>query len=112
MTRQNALVRRLFPAAVVADCLLLAVVSVAQPPKTPRADPLAPPHLKTARTEPGAWPQFLGPERNGVSSERGLIEAWPAGGIKEVWRAGGGVGMSGLAIREERLVTLVQKDFQ
>jgi outer membrane protein assembly factor BamB len=60
----------------------------------------------------GNWPQFLGPERNGISSERGLIDAWPAGGVKEVWRVSGGVGMSGLSIRDGRVVTLVQKDGQ
>ena len=38
------------------------------------------------------WPQFLGPTRNGLSSETGLLDAWPANGLKEVWRAKGGVG--------------------
>ncbi len=23
------------------------------------------------------WPQFLGPDRNGISSETGLLDAWP-----------------------------------
>ena len=56
------------------------------------------------------WPQFLGPNRNGISQETGLIDRWPAGGPKEVWRVSGGVGMSGLVISRGRLVTLVQKD--
>lgn len=56
------------------------------------------------------WPQFLGPQRNGLSSETGLVDAWPAGGLKVVWRVPGGVGMSGLAIQGDRLVTLVQRD--
>lgn len=55
------------------------------------------------------WPQFLGPHRNGISAETGLIEKWPEEGPKEVWRAPGGVGMSGLAIRDGRLVTMVQR---
>jgi outer membrane protein assembly factor BamB len=58
------------------------------------------------------WPQFLGPNRNGISSESGLIDGWPDGGVKEVWRAEGGVGMSGLAIQSGRVVTLVQRDGQ
>jgi outer membrane protein assembly factor BamB len=58
------------------------------------------------------WPQFLGPERTGIARERGLLDAWPASGPKEVWRVPGGVGMSGLAISSGRLVTLVQKDGQ
>ncbi len=58
------------------------------------------------------WPQFLGPDRNGVASETGLLEKWPADGPKEVWRAKGGVGMSGLAISRGRLLTLVQREGQ
>lgn len=58
----------------------------------------------------GEWPQFLGPNRNGISSETGLLDRLPAGGAKEVWRSKGGVGMAGLAISRGRLVTLVQRD--
>jgi outer membrane protein assembly factor BamB len=58
------------------------------------------------------WPQFLGPTRNGISTETGLLEAWPEGGLKEVWRTSGGVGMSGLSIRGGQLVTLTQRDGQ
>ncbi|MGE5192158.1 MAG: PQQ-binding-like beta-propeller repeat protein [Deltaproteobacteria bacterium] len=55
------------------------------------------------------WPQFLGPDRNGISRETGLLTAWPKDGPREVWRVVGGVGMSGLAIRGGKLYTLVQK---
>jgi outer membrane protein assembly factor BamB len=58
------------------------------------------------------WPQFLGPQRNGISAETNLLEAWPAEGLKILWRAAGGVGMSGLAISQDRLLTLVQRDNQ
>jgi len=58
------------------------------------------------------WPQFLGPQRNGISAEKGLIDKWPEAGLKVVWRTAGGVGMSGLAIQGERLVTLVQREGQ
>lgn len=58
------------------------------------------------------WPQFLGPTRNGISSETGLLDKWPEGGPKVLWRVPGGVGMSGLAISGGRLLTLVQKDGQ
>jgi outer membrane protein assembly factor BamB len=57
----------------------------------------------------GDWPQFLGPDRNGISRETGLLTAWPKDGPREVWRRAGGVGMSGLAIRGGKLYTLVQK---
>jgi outer membrane protein assembly factor BamB len=55
------------------------------------------------------WPQFLGPARNGVSSETGLLSKWPAGGLKEVWRVSGGVGMCGVVVQDGRAVTMVQR---
>ncbi|HZN34982.1 MAG TPA: PQQ-binding-like beta-propeller repeat protein [Pirellulaceae bacterium] len=58
------------------------------------------------------WPQMLGPNRNGISAETGLLESWPEGGPKVLWRVPGGVGMSGLAISRLKLLTLVQKDGQ
>ena len=58
------------------------------------------------------WPQFLGPSRNGISAETGLIDTWPEGGPKEIWRVPGGVGMPGLAIKDGKLLTLVQREGQ
>ena len=55
------------------------------------------------------WPQHLGPARNGISAEQGLLQSWPVGGPSEVWRVAGGVGSSGLAIAGNRLVTMVQR---
>ena len=31
------------------------------------------------------WPQFRGPNRDGVSRETGLLKQWPAGGPKLLW---------------------------
>ena len=33
------------------------------------------------------WPQWRGPQRNGISDERGLLKQWPADGPKLVWQA-------------------------
>ncbi len=33
------------------------------------------------------WPQFRGPDRNGISKETGLLKSWPAGGPKLLWKA-------------------------
>jgi outer membrane protein assembly factor BamB len=39
------------------------------------------------------WPQWRGPNRDGVSSETGLLKTWPKGGPKLVWKANiGGAG--------------------
>lgn len=56
----------------------------------------------------GEWPQFLGPDRNGISAETGLIDSFPATGPKQVWRVPGGVGMSGLAVSRGRVLTTIQ----
>ncbi len=56
------------------------------------------------------WPQFLGPQRNGISTETGLLKAWPTDGPKEVWRVAGGPGMSGLAISQGHVVTLIHRE--
>jgi outer membrane protein assembly factor BamB len=32
------------------------------------------------------WPQWRGPERNGISQERGLLKQWPAEGPKLLWQ--------------------------
>ena len=65
-----------------------------------------------AAAETNDWPQFLGPNRTGISAEKNLLDAWPKDGLKVVWRGTGGVGMSGLAIRDGRLLTLVQREGQ
>lgn len=56
------------------------------------------------------WPQFLGPGRNGISSETGLLTEWPDGGPKVLWRAACGAGMAGVAIESSQLVTLMQDE--
>ncbi len=35
------------------------------------------------------WPQWRGPSRDGISAETGLLQAWPAGGPKLLWKASG-----------------------
>ena len=32
------------------------------------------------------WPQWRGPDRNGISKESGLLKQWPAGGPKLLWQ--------------------------
>ncbi|HVF90277.1 MAG TPA: PQQ-binding-like beta-propeller repeat protein [Blastocatellia bacterium] len=36
---------------------------------------------------PSDWPQWRGPERNGISQESGLLKQWPAEGPKLLWQA-------------------------
>ncbi|HTE20864.1 MAG TPA: PQQ-binding-like beta-propeller repeat protein [Armatimonadota bacterium] len=52
------------------------------------------------------WPQWRGPQRNGVSAERGWKTQWPATGPKEVWTADVGKGFSSVAVANGRLYTM------
>jgi outer membrane protein assembly factor BamB len=53
------------------------------------------------------WPQWRGPQRNGISSETGLLKAWPKEGPKLLWQAGdGGSGYSTPAVLGDRLYQL------
>jgi len=56
------------------------------------------------------WPQFLGKARDGVSSETGLIDAFPASGPKIRWRIPGGIGMSAIAVQADYAVTTWNAD--
>jgi outer membrane protein assembly factor BamB len=44
------------------------------------------------------WPEWLGPQRDGVWRETGLLDRFPEGGPKVVWRAPLGGGYSGPAV--------------
>jgi outer membrane protein assembly factor BamB len=53
------------------------------------------------------WPQWRGPKRDGMSTERGLLKTWPAGGPPVAWRtAGAGTGYSSFSAAHGRLYTL------
>jgi outer membrane protein assembly factor BamB len=58
------------------------------------------------------WPQFLGPDRNGICAETDLIDAFLDDDPSIVWRAAAGVGMSGVAVSAGSVYTLYQDDQQ
>ena len=53
------------------------------------------------------WPQWRGPNRDGICSEAGLLKSWPEGGPKILWELTGlGTGYSSVAIVGGRLYTM------
>ncbi len=55
----------------------------------------------------GDWPQWRGPQRNGVSTETGLLKEWPKDGPKRRWNvADAGSGYSTPAVVADRLYLL------
>jgi outer membrane protein assembly factor BamB len=58
----------------------------------------------------GDWPQWRGPQRNGVSQETGLLKEWPADGPKLLWKVADiGSGYSTPAVVEDRLYLLANE---
>ncbi len=56
---------------------------------------------------PANWPQWRGPNRDGVSKETGLLKQWPAEGPALVWKASGaGRGYSSFSISNGKLYTM------
>ncbi len=52
-----------------------------------------------AVTASGAdWPNFRGPNHDGISSETGWIAKWPAEGPKQLWKASVGTGFASIAV--------------
>jgi outer membrane protein assembly factor BamB len=60
--------------------------------------------------KPAGWVQWRGPNRDGISTETGLLESWPVEGPSLAWRVSGlGSGMSSVVISGEYLCTLGDK---
>jgi outer membrane protein assembly factor BamB len=55
----------------------------------------------------GNWPQWRGPNRDGISKETGLLKQWPAEGPPLAWKAtGAGRGYSSFAVTNGKLYTM------
>ena len=52
------------------------------------------------------WPQWRGPNRDGISKETGWLAKWPAEGPKKLWEAGVGVGYSSMSVAKSRVFTM------
>ncbi len=52
------------------------------------------------------WPQWRGPQRTGISTEKGWQEKWPPSGPASAWKAQVGLGFSSFVIANGRAFTL------
>jgi outer membrane protein assembly factor BamB len=52
------------------------------------------------------WPQWMGPNRNGVCTEAGLVDRIPDTGLEKVWSAPLGAGYAGPAVAKGKLFVL------
>jgi outer membrane protein assembly factor BamB len=59
------------------------------------------------------WPQWRGPNRDGISQEKGLLQRWPQEGPKLVWKATDiGSGYSTPAVVGDRLYLLASEGLE
>jgi outer membrane protein assembly factor BamB len=53
------------------------------------------------------WPQWRGPNRDGLAHDPKLLTKWPQGGLKRLWQADGGDGYSSFAVGGGRVFSMV-----
>jgi outer membrane protein assembly factor BamB/precorrin-6B methylase 2 len=59
----------------------------------------------------GDWPQYGGPNRNGISLDTGLLREWPADGPRLLWKITDlGMGYSSVSVVGTRAYTLAYRD--
>jgi outer membrane protein assembly factor BamB len=71
------------------------------------------------RVKTGDWPEWRGPQRDGICSETGLLPQWPEGGPRLLWSArevnkgkNVGTGYASVVIAQGRIFTLGDRDKQ
>ena len=67
--------------------------------------------LPVSAAEPD-WPQFRGPRRDGVSTDKGLLKSWPSDGPPLAWKAEGvgKDGFSSVAVVGDKVLTMGDAD--
>jgi len=60
----------------------------------------------------GDWPQFQGPDRNGIAAETGLARIWPETGPRTLWAIELQEGFGGPAIRDGKVYVLDREESQ
>ncbi len=56
------------------------------------------------------WPQYLGPDRNNTSPQKGILRSWPASGPELLWTAKIGPGFGGPVIKDGKVYLLDRDD--
>ena len=64
------------------------------------------PTLAQQDVGPNDWPQFRGPNGNGVSTEKGWSVTWPESGPKQLWKINVGTGASSVTVCNRHRYTM------
>jgi outer membrane protein assembly factor BamB len=56
------------------------------------------------------WPQFLGPQRNSTSPQKGILRTWPETGPEVLWTIPVGIGYGGPVVKDGKVYLLDRID--
>lgn len=56
------------------------------------------------------WPNWRGPNHNGISKESDWLTTWPQDGPRRLWKASVGIGFSSVSVSKGRAYTMGNKD--
>ena len=56
------------------------------------------------------WPQYLGPNRNSTSTEKGILRSWPENGPEVLWTVDVGAGFGGPVVKNGKVYLLDRND--
>ncbi|QDU26365.1 Quinohemoprotein alcohol dehydrogenase ADH IIB precursor [Anatilimnocola aggregata] len=94
--------RWLLPLVCLAGC----GTSVSVPSASVAQSPAVPTTFVAASAPAKDWPQWMGPQRNDVWDETGIVEKFPESGLPVVWRTKIGGGYAGPAVVGDRVYVM------
>ncbi len=56
------------------------------------------------------WPQYLGPDRNSISSQKNILRTWPESGPEILWSVNVGIGYGGPVVKNGKVYLLDRDD--
>ncbi|MCX6238155.1 MAG: PQQ-binding-like beta-propeller repeat protein [Bacteroidia bacterium] len=56
------------------------------------------------------WPQYLGPHRNSISDQKGILRSWPQNGPEILWTVNVGIGYGGPVVKNGKVYLLDRDD--
>lgn len=56
------------------------------------------------------WPQYLGPNRNSISTQKNILRSWPQQGPEVLWSVDVGIGFGGPVIKDGKVYMLDRND--
>ena len=56
------------------------------------------------------WPQYLGPNRNSLSDQKGILRSWPQKGPEVLWTVDVGIGFGGPVVKDGKVYLLDRDD--